>query len=289
MIDVLNSQVTALISSKEFYRSVIRSAHHSSSTSDDSEKLKSSKQPNERLFAQENVMSRKLLHKGAQRRRNGRSSFRTDSELMSKHLERIRTAGTEGSINFIDPCRVFFGNLDLSSKSEDLRDFVADHHGLPASFLIVDAEVITDWRTGQSKGYGFVRYTESVYATNALSTCNGKLWNGRRLSVKPAINASKQKEVKRQRELYEQRKMKRELAIRNGEEIKPLAKPDSLIPTDPRGAAFLRALDPGLVSAASNCTKKDDNSNLPMKNRQQRRKEERLKPKTKLVSKGFGA
>jgi RNA recognition motif-containing protein len=234
------------------------------------------------------------------RRKNGRPTFRTDSDLMSSHLERIRTAGREGSINFIDPCRVFYGNLALSVNSEDLRDFVADHHRLPASFLIVDAEVITDWRTGQSKGYGFVRYTESVYATNALNTCNGKVWNGRRLMVQAAINAKKEKEVKRQRDLYEQRKEKRELAIANGEPAKPVSRrPASLIPTDPRGEAFLRGLDPGLVDSPSppspakassdtTTTAAIEGDSAPMMNRAQRRKEERSKPKVKPVSKGFG-
>jgi hypothetical protein len=116
--------------------------------------------------------------------------------------------------------------------------------------------------------------------------------------VQAAINAKKQKEVKRQRDLYEQRKEKRELAIANGEPAKPVSRrPASLIPTDPRGEAFLRGLDPGLVdsppppakaSSDTATTTAVEGDSAPMMNRAQRRKEERSKPKVKPVSKGFG-
>lgn len=241
------------------------------------------------MFAQDSILkdSRKLSSNQQQ------SNFKSDSSIASRHQERIRSAGREGSIRFIDPCRVFFGNLDLTVTSEDLCEFVASHHGLPATFLIVDAEVITDWKTGKSKGYGFVRYTEPIYATNALETCHGKLWKGRCLSVKPAINSTKQKELQRQKELYEQRKRKRELAKANGEEAKVIESPDALTPTDPRGQAFLRSLDPGLIDSSDEQSKPTNRneSDYPSatKNRQQRRKEEREKPKTKPISKGFGS
>lgn len=253
------------------------------------EKTTANAQPKSRLFAQDSVLKQTKKHTSTSQQH---SSFKSDSSVTSLHQQRIRTAGREGSITFIDPCRVFFGNLDLTVTSEDLCEFVARHHGLPSTFLIVDAEVITDWRTGVSKGYGFVRYTEPVYATNALDTCHGKLWNGRRLSVKPAVNSNKQKEVERQREMYEQRKLKRELAKANGEDVKQVTRPNSMIPTDPRGLAFLRSLDPGLVDdvkVQSEEIDEDEGDSNVKKNRQQRRKEERAKPKKKPVSKGFGS
>jgi len=44
-------------------------------------------------------------------------------------------------------------------------------------------KVIREWKTGKSKGYGFVEFTDPIYATVCMDVCNGKKLNGRQVRL----------------------------------------------------------------------------------------------------------
>ena len=74
--------------------------------------------------------------------------------------------------------RIFVGGLS----------FDVDNHLLKESFQnfgnLKKALVIRDQRTGQSKGYGFVKFKDGSEVTKALNEMNGKMFNGKKIRVK---------------------------------------------------------------------------------------------------------
>ena len=75
--------------------------------------------------------------------------------------------------------RLYVGNLPYSISDDQLRDIFAKF-GVPDS-----ARVITDRDSGQSKGFGFVEFSDDAIARNALSL-NGTEFGGRSLTVNEA-------------------------------------------------------------------------------------------------------
>ncbi|KAG7346593.1 RNA recognition motif containing protein [Nitzschia inconspicua] len=108
--------------------------------------------------------------------------YGADSKLMSIHKERIKTAGRKGTKRFVDPCKVFVGNLPFDVDSEHLANFILDTMGQTRMNLHA-CKVITDWKTGKSKGYGFVEFTDPIFATVCMDVCHGKTLNGRPVTV----------------------------------------------------------------------------------------------------------
>ena len=76
--------------------------------------------------------------------------------------------------------KVYVGNLDYGVTSEQLGDLFAE------AGSIVDAVVISDRRTGRSKGFGFVEYATAEESQKAIELFNGKEHNGRELVVNEA-------------------------------------------------------------------------------------------------------
>ncbi|MFQ5524549.1 MAG: DEAD/DEAH box helicase [Acidimicrobiia bacterium] len=74
---------------------------------------------------------------------------------------------------------LYVGNLPWSTTDDELRDLFA-HHG-----EVKQATVITDRRTGRSKGFGFVEMPSSA-ARSALADLNERSHGGRRLTVREA-------------------------------------------------------------------------------------------------------
>lgn len=108
--------------------------------------------------------------------------YGADSKLGSIHTERIRTAGRVGTKRFVDPCKVFVGNLPFSADETKLQEFILGTMG-QSKVVLHSAKVIYDWKTGKSKGYGFVQFIDPIYATVCMDVCNGKTMDGRQLSV----------------------------------------------------------------------------------------------------------
>lgn len=75
--------------------------------------------------------------------------------------------------------KLYVGNLPYNISDDQLNDLFAKF-GTPDS-----AKVITDRETGRSKGFGFVEFSNSEQAQQALSL-NGTEFGGRSLTVNEA-------------------------------------------------------------------------------------------------------
>ena len=75
--------------------------------------------------------------------------------------------------------KLYVGNLGYSVSDDQLRDLFS-RFGTPDS-----ARVITDRDTGQSKGFGFVEFSNDDEAKQAMSL-NGTEFAGRNLTVNEA-------------------------------------------------------------------------------------------------------
>jgi len=76
--------------------------------------------------------------------------------------------------------RLFIGNLDFSTTELQLRDAVAKFGN------VLDATLVTDRMTGQSRGFGFVEIESDADAARAISELDGTMLNGRSLKVNEA-------------------------------------------------------------------------------------------------------
>jgi RNA recognition motif-containing protein len=75
--------------------------------------------------------------------------------------------------------KIYVGNLPYSISDDQLSDMFA-RFGAPDS-----ARVVTDRDTGQSKGFGFVEYSNDETARQAM-TLNGTDFGGRAIKVNEA-------------------------------------------------------------------------------------------------------
>ena len=118
----------------------------------------------------------------AQPNQNNNRRFKGDGKLAEVNAERVKTAGKVGTKRFVDPCKVFVGNLPFDVDSKQLKKHILDTMG-QSSLVVHSAKVIRDWKTGKSKGYGFVMFTDPMYATICMDVVRGKELGGRPLSV----------------------------------------------------------------------------------------------------------
>lgn len=72
---------------------------------------------------------------------------------------------------------IYIGNLAYSVSDEELRAAFAQHG------TVGSAEVITDRRTGRSRGYGFVVMPNDIQARSAIEALNGADIKGRVVRV----------------------------------------------------------------------------------------------------------
>lgn len=75
--------------------------------------------------------------------------------------------------------KLYVGNLPYNISDDQLRDMFA-RYGTPDS-----ARVITDRDSGQSKGFGFVEFSDDAIARSAMAL-NGTEFGGRNLTVNEA-------------------------------------------------------------------------------------------------------
>jgi RNA recognition motif-containing protein len=78
------------------------------------------------------------------------------------------------------PIKLFVGGLSSETTSESLRTAFAKFGD------VVDAAVIADRATSQSRGFGFVTYQSSAAAQAAIKEMNGVELDGRTLKVNRA-------------------------------------------------------------------------------------------------------
>lgn len=76
--------------------------------------------------------------------------------------------------------KLYVGNLPYTVTTDQLRDHFSQ------AGTVTDAVVIVDNRSGRSKGFGFVEFEKEEDAGKAVTTFNGKDFQGRSLVVNEA-------------------------------------------------------------------------------------------------------
>jgi RNA recognition motif-containing protein len=76
--------------------------------------------------------------------------------------------------------RIYVGNLPYSADDAQLQQLFAAYGS------VVDARVITDRNTGQSKGFGFVEMSTDDEARSAIAGLNGTMLGNRALRLDEA-------------------------------------------------------------------------------------------------------
>jgi RNA recognition motif-containing protein len=75
---------------------------------------------------------------------------------------------------------ILVGNLGLNVTEQDIR-FLFDKHGIVRRF-----KMMTDRRTGLSRGFGFIQMKTDTEAAEAIVALNGTDLNGKTLQVNQA-------------------------------------------------------------------------------------------------------
>lgn len=76
--------------------------------------------------------------------------------------------------------KLFVGNLPYSVNSDELREYFAQAGN------VIDAVVIIDRNTGQSRGFGFVEFATEKEALSAIQKFDGSSFAGRNIVVNKA-------------------------------------------------------------------------------------------------------
>jgi hypothetical protein len=210
---------------------------------------------------------------------------------MQDHLRRIRGAGRVGTKRFVDPCRVFVGNLNYTTTEAGLAEFASSAVGLPPGMCLRGVNVVRDWRTQESKGYGFCVFSDPVQATVFIDKCrSGRgVLDGRALTVAQGarrrpedqlyvVKRQKKDEQRQQALDGEGRAIRDALAEADGDEVDG----------DEEELELLRLLDPDLADRRDGEWPGKDEASDPSMNRAQRRQAERGKKRDKPQSRGFG-
>jgi RNA recognition motif. (a.k.a. RRM, RBD, or RNP domain) len=184
----------------------------------------------------------------SQRRKPGRA----DGTVMATNAWRVSTAGRVGTKRHVNPCKVYLGNLDFCVTAHDVREWVVSHMGLPSHVLLASSQnavhVVTDWRSGRSKGYAFVVFTEPMYATVAMATLHGAMWHDRQVTASQGVA---QESILHQRLLEEQylaKQAKRQQEAAANQNVTSIPEP---IYMEAHEATMLSRLDPDLLEGVT--------------------------------------
>ena len=80
----------------------------------------------------------------------------------------------------VGPTKLFVGGISSNTTSADLRGFFSKFGEL------VDAAVVVNRSTGQSRGFGFVSFRSSIDANQAIASANGVELDGHPMRVNRA-------------------------------------------------------------------------------------------------------
>jgi len=253
------------------------------------------------LFAKEQQEQQQQRRRFAQAKTQ--QSYVSDSKLGSMYNQRIKTAGRKGTKRFVDPCKVFIGNLPFDIDEKQLGNFILDAMG-QSRMVLHSFKVIYDWKTGKSKGYGFVEFTDPIYASVCMDVCNGKKFNGRPIKV----DQGKKKDVEDLVFIKKNKKPETEEEKSISSALDEAENDDDYdteeLETDKDGVALFgdnddMELDAILFGLAADSDDEDDGIFLerpskfeedidPDLNREQRREASRKLKRKKLPTKGFG-
>jgi len=101
---------------------------------------------------------------------------------------------------------------------------------------VTHCKVIRDSRTGESKGWGFVTFSDPLHATTALRSLNGLLVGGRPIVLDEATSLSRRRKERLAREGFERREAKRQ-AKRQAEDAAAARQPGLEARSDPKTEA----------------------------------------------------
>ena len=73
--------------------------------------------------------------------------------------------------------KLYVGNLSFNTTEDQLAQLFSDHGS------VARASVVTDRDTGRSRGFGFVEMENDQQAQEAIRALNGKMVDGRNLTV----------------------------------------------------------------------------------------------------------
>ena len=76
--------------------------------------------------------------------------------------------------------KLFVGGIPFESTEDALKAAFEE------AGTVVSAKIITDRETGRSRGFGFVEMSSPEEAQTAMEMWDGKEFEGREISVKPA-------------------------------------------------------------------------------------------------------
>ena len=142
----------------------------------------------------------------------GKSKHSKGNSLNTLNNERKKLAGRRGTKNFVDPNKVFVGNLPYDADEDEIMEWLCANVGgkIGKHNNIESFKLIRDWKTGKSKGYGFINFMDPMYATSAMEFLKGRKLRGRYVN----LNQGKRKEQEEQKLLIIQKreeKKKRQL------------------------------------------------------------------------------
>lgn len=78
--------------------------------------------------------------------------------------------------------KIYVGNLSYKTGDDELRNVFS------AYGTVVSVKIVTDYDTGNSKGFGFVEMSSDSEAQAAISGVNGQDVGGRALKVNEALD-----------------------------------------------------------------------------------------------------
>jgi hypothetical protein len=172
--------------------------------------------------------------------------FGADSKISSLHLERVRTAGRVGTKRYVNPCKVFVGNLPFAMDESALQTWLSAQMGLPPAVLLNECKIVRDWKTGKSKGFGFAVFTEAIYATVCIEKCHSAKLESRTVTVKQGQRKPDENLVYIKKR-KEQPSDAEEAAIQNGLTQAEGHIRDDIVIMDPEEMAMIKMLDPDLL------------------------------------------
>lgn len=109
----------------------------------------------------------------------GRSKHAFKNSIEQSNKARVRLGGRIGSKHFQDPRKLFIGNIPYDADENVIKKFFTTHIGANVDDIVVRIKIVRDWRSGKSKGYGFIDFTEPIYATSMLMVLRNKKLKGR--------------------------------------------------------------------------------------------------------------
>ena len=91
---------------------------------------------------------------------------------------------------------IYVGNLAYGVTEEDLREMFSEYGE------IASVKLITDGRSGLSKGFGFVDMPNNSEADQAIKSLNRNMIKGRNIKINPADSGGKKKKSKKRRRRF---------------------------------------------------------------------------------------